>query len=372
MSSGKDSQTHSNPRQSPIRFLFPFRQRDVRKSYTARQCLVIAVLWLCSGCAWSQRPHRESKVDRATPKQLSHQAGQRSKPTRIVRVDQTQEPALVELLPPIFSGLAETESTTDTSIGEQNDSHSNQDSIADDLPPTTLWGRIASDHRQFYSRKTLLPLGLGVAGTAIMANTHLDESIRDLTQKNIRNASSDEWYEGLHLNKELGNGRYTMPIMGAAMLTGYLFEESPLAGTAGEWGERSLRAILVGAPPMLALQRLTGGSRPGENPSGSHWHPFQDNNGVSGHTFMGAIPFLSAAKQTDNRLLRAGFYAGSALAGLSRINDDSHYASQVVLGWWMAYLATEAVDRTEDADTKWRVVPLPASHGSGAAIELRW
>ena len=31
----------------------------------------------------------------------------------------------------------------------------------------------------------------------------------------------------------------------------------------------------------------------------------------------------------------------------SRINDDGHYLSQAVLGWWIAYLAVESVNRTE-------------------------
>ena len=68
----------------------------------------------------------------------------------------------------------------------------------------------------------------------------------------------------------------------------------------GEWGDRSLRGVLLGTPPLLITQRLLGGSRPGENREASEWQPFEDNNAVSGHAFMGAIPFLTAMQMTDD------------------------------------------------------------------------
>ena len=121
---------------------------------------------------------------------------------------------------------------------------------------------------------------------------------------------------------------------------------------------------------MLAMQMLTGASRPGETDDGSTWKPFQDNNGVSGHSFIGAVPFLCAAKMTDDPLWKAAFYAGSTLAGLSRINDDRHYTSQVFLGWWMAYLAATAVDQTQSGN--WAVYPWPTADGMGVEVDYCW
>ena len=123
---------------------------------------------------------------------------------------------------------------------------------------------------------------------------------------------------------------------------------------------------------MLLMQWVVGGSRPGEAHSGSHWEPFQDDNGVSGHAFMGAIPFLNAANMTDNRWLRAGCYLGSGMAGLSRINDDSHYTSQAVLGWWMAYLAARSVDNTQTGTAFTPLVQLSPNGDSLFGFEYRW
>ena len=72
-----------------------------------------------------------------------------------------------------------------------------------------------------------------------------------------------------------------------------------------EWGEKSFRTILLGGPVLLVSQRLTGGHRPEED--GSEWNFSLDSNGVSGHAFMGAIPFLTAAHMTDNRYLKIAY-----------------------------------------------------------------
>ena len=76
---------------------------------------------------------------------------------------------------------------------------------------------------------------------------------------------------------------------------------------------------------------------------------------------------------TDRRWLKATFYAGSLLGPLSRVNDDDHYPSQVALGWWMAYVAATAIDRTEMAGGNMQVYPyIAASGGAGGLFELRY
>jgi len=86
---------------------------------------------------------------------------------------------------------------------------------------------------------------------------------------------------------------------------------------------------------------------------------------------MDAVPFICAAKMTDDPYLKAAFYAGSTLAAFSRVNDDPHYVSQVMLGWWMAYLAASAVDHTQQ-DKDLTIFPMPVADGIGAAVEYRW
>ena len=93
-------------------------------------------------------------------------------------------------------------------------------------------------------------------------------------------------------------------------------QNDELSGAVGLWGERSMSAFVVGAPPVMLLQRLTGSSRPGETSHDSSWSFWSDNNGVSGHAFMSALPFVTAAKATESPLWKTVFYAGSTLGPL--------------------------------------------------------
>jgi hypothetical protein len=245
----------------------------------------------------------------------------------------------------------------------------------DDSPPVvepSFLSRIASDHRYFYSPDSLIGLSYGLAGGALMANTNFDNTMQAHFQASIRNAGSDEWFHTLEAQKKLGNGHYTIPVFAIAWAAGSLLEGDPVADNVGEWGERSIRSILVGAPPMLATQYIVGGSRPGESTAGSDWKLFQDHNGVSGHSFMGAIPFLTAAQMAEEPWIKFAFYAGSTLVPLSRINDDDHYTSQAFLGWWFALLATKAIDSTQQGYTNWALAPWLGRGTSGFAAEYRF
>ena len=237
----------------------------------------------------------------------------------------------------------------------------------------TLWQRVVSDHRNYYDLHSFKMLAGGFLIGAAIANTQLDQEIQNHFQASVRGATSDDWFESLHSSKELGNGRYTLPVFATAWAIGAYFDETPVWVTSGRWGERSLRSFLVGAPPLILTQRLTGGSRPGEKDRNSRWLPFQDNNGVSGHAFMSSLPFINAAKMTDRPLLKTAFYAGSLLGPLSRVNDDAHYPSQVALGWWMAYVAATAIDRTEIRNSNLTFYPYIANNGgTGGMFEWRF
>jgi len=231
--------------------------------------------------------------------------------------------------------------------------------------------KIVEDYRNFYSRDSLVCLSVALAAGGIMANTGFDETVQDAWQRSVEPSGMGEFFSGC---KVLGEGKYALPIFGAAIATGILFEERPIGGAVGEWGSRSLRIFVVGAPPMYTMQWVTGGSRPGETPAGSDWKPFRDDNGVSGHAFVAAIPFLAAADMCESPLLRGTLYVCSTLGAFSRMTDDMHYPSQAFLGWYFAFAAARAVDATEMsfAGVELRMVPLLAADRGGMGVEARW
>ena len=232
-----------------------------------------------------------------------------------------------------------------------------------------LFGRaVRSDYCEFYSRKTLIPLTVVFGVGAVMANSDIDESFQEAYQTGIRDPDARN---AIHQFKVFGEGEYVLAASAAAMLAGALADHYAVGAATREWGSRNLRTFAVGAPPLIALQWTTGASRPGESSAGSRWNPYQDSNGVSGHAFVGAIPFLSAAKMSDGLVAKSFFYAGSTLCGWSRINDDAHYSSQVVLGWCLAYLSASAVDRSQ-SHLHGAIVPwTPPEGGSGLGWEWR-
>lgn len=237
---------------------------------------------------------------------------------------------------------------------------------------TPIHWKIVDDHVNFYSSESLVDLGLVTIVAATIANTQFDQECRDIALDNLTNTGNGGVARFLHQTKGIGNGVKTLPIFAVAAATSLVSDQVPLLEPVGTWGNQSLRTFLVGAPVVAVGQIAIGGSRPGEMEYQSAWHPLADNNGISGHAFMGAIPFLAAADATENEGLKALFIVGSTLPGLSRIADDDHYTSQVVLGWTVAYLAHRAVSKTDRTAEGWHLSSWQEVDAQGLGLQKRW
>jgi membrane-associated phospholipid phosphatase len=232
----------------------------------------------------------------------------------------------------------------------------------------TLWTDICSDHCNFYTWKNAATT-TGVFGVgAILAHTDADHAFRNAWQEDVRSNSWDNMSSVAH---EFGEGKYVIAATVAAAGVGYLTSHTAAGETVGEWGYRSTRSLLVGFPTLLFLQRATGASRPLESSAESDWIPFHDENGVSGHAFVGAVPFICAARMTESRVASAALYACATFTGASRVNADAHYLSQVMLGWWLAHLACKSVDETEN-EKESQVQVMPISTPGGLGVGVQW
>jgi len=209
---------------------------------------------------------------------------------------------------------------------------------------------------------------LGVGAAAVMANTGIDEHFQHWHDESVKGLPSGRFADVV---RELGTGLYIVPAVSlAAVLGPYCRYE---CGTwLGTWGQRCLRSYVVGAPMVLALQLGLGASRPDESDAHSYWKPFTDDNSVSGHAFIGSVPFIQAAMLTDNFWARLAIFVASTFTGWSRINDDAHYLSQSFLGWWIGLVACTAVDQTDTCKQTFLVAPLVSSEATGLAMTYRW
>lgn len=325
-------------------------------------CCLSTLIALSAGCA-VRRPLRQQAdliVPAADRKSLQtdsmgHPNLERLPPIEPPSAGFVSRPLLLEGLPPM--------------TGETLTSN---ESLELSARPLSWLERLLSDQGNLYSSRTVLPMGIALITGAALANTGLDQNFRVKYTNNIRDASTDEFFEALHTPKFLGNGWLTLPVYAGASILGRLAPADPAFHKLSHWGDRTWRGILVGAAPLVSLQWITGGSRPDETDHEACWAPFSDNNGVSGHAFMGAVPFLAAASLTDSPWLKAGFFIGSTVTAISRVNDDGHYLSQVLIGWSLAYVAVEAVRATDQAEdtsaVKFTLFPV----GDGAAVGFEY
>jgi membrane-associated phospholipid phosphatase len=230
--------------------------------------------------------------------------------------------------------------------------------------PRNLW----RDQLNFYHPTMLAKLGILLGVSAAIANSSADREWMEYYQDHIRSDGTDKLS---HWVKPFGDGVYTLPVVVGVTILANSFDKLPLSDETAEWGGRTIRGWTVGAAPFIAFSYILGSSRPDQSGHNSRWVPWKDKHGVSGHAFMSAVPFITAAQMTDNPWLKAAFYAGSTVTGWSRWNDHDHYLSQVVMGWGLAYLAASAVRETEEAGHIYSIVPIPAGHGYGFGIEFR-
>ena len=228
-----------------------------------------------------------------------------------------------------------------------------------------FWGDVCSDYKNFYSWENAAKTTGVLAVAATLAHTDADDEFHTYWQEDVRNAAWDDFSDTV---RDTGDGKYVIAASFAAAGVGHLMSHTAVGDTVGEWGRRSTRTLLVGAPALLIAQRTTGGSRPTETTAESDWVPLADSNGASGHAFMCAVPFLCAAQMTENRWAAASLYTCASFAGISRINDDDHYLSQVMLGWWLAYTASRSVDQTEE-ESDFQMVPVNTTSGLGLGFQ---
>lgn len=229
--------------------------------------------------------------------------------------------------------------------------------------------RVVTDFGNLYDRNDAKNYGLALLGASILANTSMDAHFQNWHDKHIRSGFTDELGK---VSKVFGEGIIFVPVI-AASAGVYRFRQERRGlpdCPFGEFADRTTRGYLVGAPTLIVFQSVLGADRPHD---GSQWKPFQNDKGVSGHAFIGAVPFITAAQMTDRPCAKGLFYALSTIPAWSRVNDDAHYLSQVLLGWYLAYLSVRAVTETEERSPLPKGLTLfPVADGVSVGIGLHY
>ncbi len=214
---------------------------------------------------------------------------------------------------------------------------------------TAIWGlrnrprrgeglvrRTGKDYRRLYTRRNVLRLAVAIGGAALLAYGGADEAVESWHHRRVQGPRSDRIAKTLHHFGERG----WFGVWAAFALMDRFWASTPLS----RWGRQSFAAMVVGLPTLWTVQRGLGGARPKDHTHGPRFRPFADDNAASGHCFIGAIPWLVAARRCGLTLPRVIATSISPAVGWSRINDHKHYLSQVILGYAIAWQAVDAVE----------------------------
>ncbi len=194
-------------------------------------------------------------------------------------------------------------------------------------------------------------LGVALAGSVLLFS--VDRSVAD----QVRGSSLQQ--NAFARNAMSGARMFGDP--GVVVIGAGLWASGQLGGdrTQRLVGLRSLEAIVVSGAVTGMIKSVTGRARPDQSPGNARdfviWRGVGDD-GVfqsfpSGHT-TAAFAFAAAVDAEWRRLSpkRSGWvapalYGVAALTGISRVFNDRHWASDVLLGGAIGYVAGHAVVR---------------------------
>ena len=180
---------------------------------------------------------------------------------------------------------------------------------------------------------------VGVAALAGVAFT---------SDQSLRNRIADP-HDGLgrtlsDMGNGVGDGAVVYPSLFAVAMGGRLLGKPGMQKV----GTRALESTLLAGAAALALKSIIGRERPDASGSNAYvFRPFRahDISLPSGHTAVAFALATSLARETGDQWTDAAFFAAASLTAYSRMHDDRHWASDVILGAGIGILSARFVHR---------------------------
>lgn len=176
-------------------------------------------------------------------------------------------------------------------------------------------------------------VGYSIAAASIGSMFLVDEQIQKYSQEN--RTSNTDWV-ATHLLEPVGAGEYTCGMFALLYTQGAIFKNDRSKKAALNGLKSFLIASFLVQIPKYSLRRV----RPNFSPDDS-WNWFgdiSDKSFMSGHTTAAFAAMSAIALEYKETVWIPIFcYSVAALAGYSRINDNKHWASDVVGGAFLGY-----------------------------------
>ncbi len=217
-----------------------------------------------------------------------------------------------------------------------------------------------------YDKRDWLLLGaVSLAGFGLYS---ADGEIRDFVQRNAAPADTAKIF------KRMGDGQYLLPSVALAYGAGAVFGSERLKTASVLAAESFVIAGLIANTVKLAGHRHRPNA--GDGPYSYDGISFDSGNTSfpSGHTTVAfAVAGAYAGVYDDKPAVAITAYGLASLVGLSRMNDDAHWASDVFFGAVLGYFTSKAVVRyhNERAGIKTALFPY-WNGGPGVMVSSRF
>jgi hypothetical protein len=187
-----------------------------------------------------------------------------------------------------------------------------------------------------WDRKDWMTAGLVVGGTGLFVG--LDEEIRDAFEDN-RSSTTDDLS---NIFEPFGNGAITIPALASFYIFGHFDENDKAKRTA----LIATESFLITGLYTTILKVTFGRHRPSTGDSSTSFDGFTTNHNSfpSGHTSTAfAIATVFANEYEEVPYIKPISYGLATLTGLSRVNDEKHWASDVFLGAALGYFTSKTL-----------------------------
>jgi len=143
-----------------------------------------------------------------------------------------------------------------------------------------------------------------------------------------------------------------------------------------ETGEMLGEAALLADAASFVLKQAIGRSRPSETGDKGSFRPFQFKSDYdsmpSMHTASSFAMASVMASTSENYAVKALYYSVAAFVGFSRMYQDKHWASDVVLGAAIGELCGRVVTTYHASHRKIALVPMMSGDSASLALVGSW
>jgi hypothetical protein len=234
-------------------------------------------------------------------------------------------------------------------------------------PPFSLFTQLTRDARNLataplgWERSDWTKFGIGVV--AVGGALLLDEDLREIVHRNTNDTTR-------RLAKAAGpfGAEYSFATLGAFYLAGKYLKDDRAKAVA----EDGLASSLIAAGVITPILKETVGRR---RPSQTEVTFARGGKGASfpsGHATQAFAVASVVAAHYDSPWVKVAAYGLAGLVGLSRMEQNAHYASDVLAGALIGIAVGNAVVRIH-GDERFRISPAPPVNpeSRGMALTIR-